>query len=179
VLDFLREQSAFIDPMKTQIAEKMGLAALADTATKAAETSLIHSLRLPDFLKNMLAEGNNPEIRGLLGVDNIRDYVSSYLTELMLGVFVFIFLFLVVSIGMRIIAVILDIASRLPVINTLNRLGGAALGLAAGVFFVFLLMSLLSVALTFGSYGDITAALEGSRFARWFFENNPLLSLLR
>ena len=76
---------------------------------------------LPDFLKDILKSNNNAEVYEALGIDQFSEYISNYITCLILNAISLIVCFLVIYIILRIIGCMLDMLSRIPVINGLNK----------------------------------------------------------
>lgn len=65
--------------------------------------------------------------------------------KLVAGVLAFLVLFIVLQILFRLIARALTSINRIPVIGFFNRLGGAALGLLAGVVLAYILLVIVSL----------------------------------
>ena len=74
------------------------------------------------------------------GVD-IAEAVSRAAATQIAFLLLFLIFFLVISIGVRLLFSFADLVSRLPVLNLLNRLGGAFLGLVFGALVVVLLIA--------------------------------------
>ncbi len=174
----IRNRPEIFDWIKAAISKTLGLENLLSAATKSAETNVITSLNIPDFLKDALLKNNNAEIYKLLNADTLADYVSGFLANMLIGALSLVVLLLLVFIAMKIIGVILDIASKLPVINSLNKIGGALLGAGIGVFIVCALLAVASVLLTSGKYSDIITLIESSAVAKYFYEHNFIINAL-
>lgn len=73
------------------------------------------------------------------------DLTMDWALHLVAGIVAFIVLFLVLLFLLRVLAGSLKVINRVPVIGTLNRFGGAALGLFRGAIFALLLIPLFSL----------------------------------
>ncbi len=81
----------------------------------------IEQMDLPDF-KDMLKSNNNMEMYEALGINEFSGYISNYITCLILNGISVIIIFLILFITIRIIGCMLDLFSRIPVLNGLNKL---------------------------------------------------------
>ena len=63
------------------------------------------------------------------GISEFSEYVSNYITCLILNAISLMVSFLVIYIILRIIGCMLDMLSRIPIVNGLNKAGGFVFGL--------------------------------------------------
>ena len=81
-------------------------------------------LPLPDVVQNVLASNDDAQ-NNMLGVSEFRHkYIADSVTGIILNAISFVLVFVGVSIIMRIIIRCLNLLSRLPVIHTMNKMGG-------------------------------------------------------
>ena len=83
-----------------------------------------------------------------LGINNFKGYVVSYITGLIINAISFIVTFVVILILLWVLCIALDLISKLPLLNQINKLAGLAAGLVHGLVIVWILFILLTV---FGS----------------------------
>jgi len=69
--------------------------------------------------------------------------VSQMLVEAIAGTLIFLVAFLVLCLIFHSIGLILNVVDRLPVVHTLNHVGGGLIGLISGAFFLTMAMALL------------------------------------
>ena len=93
---------------------------------------VINSLPLPDVVQNVLASNDDAQ-NNMLGVSEFRKYIADSVTGIILNAISFVLVFVGVSIIMRIIIRCLNLLSRLPVIHTMNKMGGMLVGLLKGL----------------------------------------------
>ena len=177
VSSVIRNSTGLFEMFKTSIADKIGLSAMSFTGFSGSETDIINSLRLPDFIKKVLIENNNISMRELLGAESVSGYISGFFANMLINAVSLVAVFLTVFIAIKLLGVVLDIASRLPVINTLNKLGGAVLGAIIGVVFLNVLITALSILAASQGFHNITGLLENSAAAGFFYGNNIWLTL--
>lgn len=106
---------------------------------------------------------------------SIHQYLVVQLTMLSLNLISIVLLFFGILIGLQIITQVLDIATKLPIIKGLNKLGG----LFFGVIKMFILISIgLLVVVAFSSLsknGLMATQLDHSILAPYFMRYNVLL----
>lgn len=125
------------------------------------EKDVIESLTLPQALKDSLIENNNSKIYEMLDIDKAKDtftvYIYSYLTRLVISAICYVVIFIVLLIILFIVANALDLISKLPILNTLNKTGGAAVGLIYGCLIIWIFCIVITI---FSGTGFGKAAYE-------------------
>lgn len=135
---------------------------------KTDQVLIVESMELPENLKTLLIENNNPEVYDLLDVSGFREYVGAYLANLIVNAMSYLITFLVVFTLLRVALIAMDVVTMLPLLHGINKLAGILLGLSEGVIFVWIAFLLVTV-LCNGSLGQ--------RFFELISENQFLLFL--
>ena len=149
-----------------------------DAAPPSVQRSIIEEMELPEQLKDALLENNNSEVYEALGVSSFTHYVSRYLANSLINIISFFLLFAAVFGGLRVLSVSLNVVSRLPIISGLNRLAGAVLGGAEGIFFVWI-AALLITLFSATAIGEIFLnQIESNIWLTWLYDHNMLGSIL-
>lgn len=144
----------------------------------ADQTELIQNLPLPVSVRDSLLENNNAAVYDAFGITAFKAYVANYLACLIMNALSFILVFLVSAILLRVIAACLDIISYLPVLHSLNKLGGFIFGTVNG----FVILWIVCIAVTVfsgtepGTY--IYSQINDSLFLRTIYDNNYLLTVI-
>ena len=115
--------------------------------SKIEQTKLIQNLPIPSFLKEMMINYNNSEGYERLQVSDFGSYVVHFFANIILNILAFVVTLLVVQLVLWTGLTALDLFSRLPLLNLLNRIGGLAIGAVQGllvVWVIFLIISALS-----------------------------------
>lgn len=133
---------------------------------------------VPEFIKDMLKENNNADMYEALGISEFSEYVSNYLTCLILNGISLIVLFLIIYIILRIVGCMLDMMSRIPIIHGLNKIGGFIFGLLNGAVYLWLACIIVTIFSTtqWGQY--IFTQINDSVILSYIYNNNYLLGLL-
>ncbi|TCK86721.1 colicin V production protein [Natranaerovirga hydrolytica] len=151
---------------------------LSGSQTLEEQTSLINNLPLPSTIRESLLVNNNREVYDILQVNRLEDYISGYIARIAINILSFIIIFLIVYIGLRILIRTLDIISKLPVLNSVNKLLGIGFGLILGlikVWFVFIIITFFS---TNGLVMIVFEKINESSFASALYNNNVLLKII-
>lgn len=116
-----KKTEAYVDQM---LEEKLknGLFSVSDQAYA------IEELPLPKYIRTALTKNNVEKVYQALGVNAFEDYVSGALAEVAIRAISFVFSFVAVGIGVWLAAKLIEGIFKLPGLNWLNRLGGAAVG---------------------------------------------------
>ncbi len=178
----LIRQTPLFDLMKEKIISTLGLeldtSAMLQSYTKQQEVNIISSLRLPQPLKDKLLENNNSVIYELIGADSFIDYIAGFVANLVINLVLVTILFVLFLLLLRIFFKGLELLSRLPVIGTFNRLGGAIMGLSFAVIIIWLGSALIYAFITKPAIYSLYECISSSRLAVWFYNNNLLLYMV-
>lgn len=146
------------------------------TVTEQVED--IKGLSLPQSLKNALIENNNGEVYKALAINGFKEYVNNYLTCVVINALSFILTLIIINFILFLLANTLDIISKLPLINGLNKSAGFIIGLVHGLVVIWVLCILLTC---FGGTewgGNIYKLISESSFLTIIYDNNLLLSVI-
>lgn len=133
---------------------------------------------LPNSIKEQVVSNNNTAMYELLGVQNIYEYISTYITNIiinMIAIFVTWFLLKVVLIW--ILRLMGSIIEHLPIISNFNSMGGLIVGIFKGVLTLSIITLIMPILMTIPSFNHIGELLEMSYLAEWFYEHNLVIGL--
>lgn len=142
------------------------------------QEEFIQKLSLPQSLKDSLIKNNTAKVYKEMAIDNFQDYVSNYLTGVIINGMAFIITFVVVLILLWVICFALNIVSKLPLLNQINKTAGLAAGLVHGLVVVWIFFILITV---FGSTGPGQKALEmigQDQTLSFIYNNNYLMKFV-
>lgn len=174
---FLRNTALF-DFLKKSVYNGMDLGKLLTESAEQSHASIIDGMNIPEFLKSALLENNNSVVHSIFQTDKLQDYVASYIANICLNIVSVVLVSVVLYIIMKLFLKALNVVSKLPVISTVNRLCGTAIGAAKGVFVVWF----IGIVLTFFYYRELFqpffVLLEKSHAAAFLYHNNLLLFMV-
>lgn len=174
---FLRDTVIFVN-IRDGIARAMNLEVVFNQHTTARGAELIDMLPLPNALRALLHTYNTPDMFALLQVATIEDYIAGFFANMVINALAVLLVFMIAMVALAIIGSALDIVGMLPVIRTLNRAGGLAVGLVMGAVLVWLGIVIMMLLFATGAHPDMYELMQGSVAVRWVFENQFILPVL-
>lgn len=174
----LLRQTPMFGSLASSIGKSMQLDTVVNNAAMHTQTEIIQNMQLPDFIKNALLENNNPVIYKLLNVDGLKDYIAGFLANVCINVVSVILVFVVVLIAAKLLLKALNLVSKLPVLNFLNRFCGLLVGGTKGVFWIWLIAIGMTYLQCNVKLQPVFSALNQSVVAFYLYENNILMYLI-
>ena len=114
----------------------------------------------------------------MLGVSEFRKYIADSVTGIILNAISFVLVFLGVSIIMRIIIRCLNLLSRLPVIHTMNKMGGMLVGLLKGLILLWLICIVITIMSGTETGIYLYGQINESPFLKYIYDNNMIMALI-
>ncbi len=149
-----------------------------EAAGAEEQSAMIKELKLPNSIKDSLIENNKAEIYEALSINSFKEYVNNYLTGIIINSMAFIITFVVVLIILWVLCTALDIISKLPLLNQINKTAGLLAGLVHGLAIVWLFFILITVFAS-SELGQKALQMIGeSEILSILFNNNYLLKFI-
>lgn len=139
---------------------------------------LYNSIQLPNMVKQQIEKVQNTQAKSGT-VSLLSSQLAAAITNMVLHVVVFIVLFVIINAILRLIISLLDIVSRLPIINMINRAGGGVLGLAEGVLILWVAFLIVDLVASSGQNAALLQTIKNNQILNWIYEKNLLTSLLK
>ena len=174
---FLRKTALF-DFFKENVYEGLNLGSLLGEKTEQSQTVLIDQMNIPDFLKSALLENNNSVVHSLFQTEKLQDYIASYFANICLNIISIVFVAVVLYIIMKLFLGALNIVSKLPIISTVNRICGLAIGGAKGIFVVWFVGIILMFFYYNEAFQQFFILLEKSYVTMFLYHHNLLLMMV-
>lgn len=145
-----------------------------------AQTNTIREVTnwLPEFMTNQIIKNNNPEIYALMEVNNLVEYVSTYIADLCINAIAVLIVWIVVRIALGLIVGALDLVAKLPFLNFANKGAGFILGTIKGILMVWIFYLVMPFLVILPSFVGLQTLVEGSILGKWLYNNNLILSYL-
>lgn len=173
----LRKTTLF-DFFKKNVYEGLNLGNLLEEKTELYQTTFIDQMNIPDFLKSALLENNNSVVHSLFQTEKLQDYIASYFANICLNIISVVLAAVILYVIMKLFLGALNIVSKLPVISTVNRMCGLAIGGAKGILIVWF----VGIVLVFFYYNEVFqqffALLEESYVTAFLYHHNLLLMMV-
>lgn len=135
---------------------------------------------LPQFVGEALVRNNNTEVYKVLGVQNVVDYVSISITNVvisMLAVLITWFILKCVLVGgLRMVG---NMIAKLPVISSFNHFGGFCIGLIKGLLTFWIVTLIIPCIIAIPAYQSFETYIQTSILFKWLYENNLVVLALQ
>lgn len=139
----------------------------------------IPGITLPELWTRQLIEKTGVTVTDMVEGSGIYRQVGAYLADWALRGFSFLVSLVLAAIVLHLVIGLLDIVSKLPVVNGVNRMMGGVAGLLIGVVAVWLLMLVIAIACTSQFGQNMLACIEESGLLTFLYKHNPILYLFR
>jgi len=144
---------------------------------RQVQMTAIQNADLPQIFKSLLRDNNNSEVYSSLGVDSFVDYVSAYITKLVIGIVAFLATFILLTIVLRAVIFTLDIVTQLPVLGTVNRIAGGVIGIVIALIVVDVMFVIITLMYTTGVGQYLFAMINSNDFLAFLYDNNLVMQL--
>ena len=170
VTTMLKSNEKFNDMITNQVEKMLKLEEKESDISN--EKDFMKGLPLPKSMKDSLIEHRDKS------VENIKEYITEYVSGVIINAVAFIITFILALIVLWALCFALDIVSKLPLLNQINKLAGLAAGLVHGMVIVWVVFILITVfgGAKFGQ--DAFAMIEDSELLSFIYNNNLLLKFV-
>ena len=155
-----------------------------DSAFKKTDFSTNEQIRIlqdipfPQFMKDALIEHNKKKEKERLESKGFFDYIAIYLSRMVLRAIVFFGLLICLVIIFTIITKMLSIAAHLPIINSINRIGGVLFGVGEALLVVWILFVGIAMLANTSVGVELYKQVEDNTFLTKLYDSNLLMSLV-
>ncbi|MFQ9511289.1 MAG: CvpA family protein [Lachnospiraceae bacterium] len=180
VEDFMREETRISNSIQKGISSYLeeDITDKIDSLSPKEEITIIDKIPLPKAISNELKENNNLESYQKIGVNNFWDYLSTYLTDIVVRALAFVITFILAFIVLRLLFFVLNIVSHLPVIHGANKVAGAMLGFVEGLLLLWVLCLIATACGSTEIGSQMLEMIQSSVFLSFLYNNNLLIKIL-
>lgn len=143
-----------------------------------SQVEFIDELPLPESMKEKLVENNNAEIYRQLAVENFADYLSGYVAYGIINGIAFVISFVLTIIIVNLILYAVDILTELPVVGTLNRIGGMLIGLIQGILWIWVAFLVITLLCNTGVGAYLMELIKSDPVLGWMYDRNYLMQII-
>ena len=176
--DYIRENTQW----QEKIEQKMGETLLAELEEmeipESSQMEFIDKLPLPDIMKELLIKNNTAEIYEQFDVNGFAEYLSAYLARGIVNGIAFIIAFIITLIIMRVILFAVNLVTELPLIGTLDALGGFAIGIVHGIFWIAILFLVVVLISDTKLGGMLMETINSDPMLSWVYDKNALVNII-
>lgn len=166
------EMSANFGELDDAIASQLADQYLEEEPNRNTQIEFIQNLELPEFLQRALIDNNHLEMKQEIGVSNFYDYISTYLARMIVNAIAFFCTFLFLSLLFNVTLLLVNMVMKLPGLNMINRLGGAAFGFAEALLIVWVAFVVIDLIVGTKIGSQLMAQIDDSKILSVIYENN-------
>lgn len=129
----------------------------------------VDKLGLPKQIEEKILEGAGEAI------GSFNEYIVTTVSDMLLKAITFFVLIIVIYIIVRIVILVFDFISKLPLINSINKTGGLVVGLVQGLIFIWIACLVVTA---FGNKAwaqEVFAQIDANSFLTFIYNNNPII----
>ncbi|MCL2527438.1 MAG: CvpA family protein [Defluviitaleaceae bacterium] len=145
-------------------------------AESARGSNIINALPLPESVRDTLYTSNTPDMFELLRVRTIEEYVTGFFANIVINVFSLLIVFIIVFLILHFVGKILNIVDYIPVVGTLNQVGGLIAGVLIGGVFIWVGLYLMTMLFSTSANEVFYNLIQGSALVGWLINNGWLLN---
>ena len=149
-----------------------------DKSQQKLQEEAVKEMKLPESIQKKLIDNNTVEKKIKMGTDTFTDYLVASLTNILIRAIAVIALFIIFKIVLRVVVHVLDLVSRLPIINEVNKSAGGAVGLAEGILILWMACILLTAFAGTNTGQQIFTAISNNRILSFIYNNNLLMNFI-
>lgn len=148
------------------------------TDEEGKSDEFLKDLNLPDIMKSDLIEKNASQMYQAILISVFKDYISVYITKLIINAGSFVGVYIALSIALFIIIRSTDLIGRIPVIKGINKLLGGLTGAGQALLIVWVFFFIIIMFLGNEIGGKLLEEVERSNILRYLFNNNYLFRFI-
>lgn len=164
------KQESIMSSIKKSVTSSLKLDKFADKTTLTDDE--IEELDLPEVVKQQLKENNTERGFELFDSKSASDYIATLIANIIIRAGCFVVLFFVFVAIIYLLGIALNLVSKLPGLNLVNRLSGAVVGLFIGAVLVLMFFTAVT-ALGHTKFGQKSVdAIEENSILSTVYNNN-------
>ena len=151
---------------------------IGEDLSRSVQVSVINELPLPESLKSDILDNNNSETYDLLEVSGVYDYIAKSVAVVILNATVFLVLTLICRLLFFVMSKKLGDLTKLPIVRSIDKIGGGCLGVIKGLIYIWLFFLLLSISSTLEWSSLVILQINDSPILKLLYDNNILLDIV-
>ena len=178
VSNMLCSNEKLISVTTDTVSHTMGINKENKTKSKKEQNKKIEEIPLSNSIKKQLIKNNTKKIYNNLLADTFEEYLCRYIAVMIIRGLSFFVLYVIVRIGVFVLAKMLDIISKLPVIKQMDKTAGMILGGLQSILLIWIscLVLMLFSGTSIGK--EIYECINNSIILSFIYNNNILMVLL-
>lgn len=178
VSGYLEEHTKIDDNIAAYISEELSFSDSEEETSKGVQVEVINNLPISETLKANILDNNNSEMYTALGATGVYDYIAKSMAVVILNGMVFLVLVVVTQVFFTTLGKVAEGLTKLPIIRSIDKIGGGLLGAMQGLILIWILFLLLSITSTSEISQEMIKAINQISFLKLLYDNNLLLDIV-
>lgn len=174
----LQKNTQVDERLAQYIAEKMQFSNAGEETSKGIQVAIIEELPLPETMKDNILNNNNAEMYDVLQATGVYDYIAKSVAMVILNAGVFLILVLACRIFFFFLGRAARGLSKLPILRSIDKIGGGALGAMKGLILIWIFFLILSVTSTMEWSQTLIKNIEETSILKILYDNNALVDIV-
>lgn len=174
----LEKNSQLDEHLAQYISEKMQFSEAGEETSKGVQVAIIEGLPLPETMKGNILNNNNAEMYDVLNATGVYDYIAKSVAMVILNAVVFLALVLICRIFFFFLGRTAKGLSKLPILRSIDKVGGGALGAMKGLILIWIFFLILSVTSTMEWSRSLIAEINATSILKMLYDNNALVDIV-
>ncbi len=166
------ELSDSIGQVDGVLAEQLTQQYLEQEPNRNNQIDFIQNMKIPEFLQKALIDNNHSEMKQEIGVTTFYDYVSTYLARMIVNAIGFFCTFLFLTLLFNVTLLLMNMVMKLPGLNMVNRLGGAAFGFVEALLIIWIVFIITDMAVGTEVGGNLMQQIRDSKLLTIIYDKN-------
>ena len=175
---YLEENTQIDDEIAIYIAEELSFSEKGEETSKGVQVEVINELQLPETLKSTILDNNNSEMYAALEATGIYEYIAKSIAVVILNAIVFLGLMIISRVFFYSLGKAMQGLSKLPIVHSIDKIGGGFLGAMKGLIFIWIIFLLLSITSTSPISQEMIVAINQFPIYKLLYDNNLLLDIV-
>lgn len=166
------------DTIKEMIIEKFDLKVEEVDLPKSVQMEKLDEMNIPESVKELIIENSNKTTYAEAGVNGFFDFAAQYLTNMVMKGIAYVLTFFVIMLFLSIGIALSNIATGIPIVNGINKLGGTLFGMAQAFLAVWIFFVLITMMSAFDWGSFLMKSVESSSLLTWIYEKDIFLKII-
>lgn len=175
---YLEEHTKIDDNIAVYLSEKLHFENVEEEASKGMQVEIIQGLPVSETLKSNILDNNNSEMYEALEAIGVYDYIAKSIAVVIMNAVVFISLVIVVRVFFITLSKIVDGITKLPIVRSIDKIGGGLLGGMKGLIFIWFFFVVLSITSTSEVSQEFIYSINHFPILKLLYDNNLLLDIV-
>ncbi|MGN0394271.1 MAG: CvpA family protein [Coprococcus sp.] len=164
--------------IKEQIETRFQLDTTNTELTRNDEMRILERITLPENVKEWIIENGNKEMYDKLNVKGFTEYISVYLTTMVMKGLSYVVTFFVLMLIIYIFIDLADVVTNIPIINGINKAGGILFGLCQSLMLVWIAFVIITFLSAFEWGAVMMKMIDESAALSYIYEKNIFLKFV-